>query len=261
MRTGTKTMGLVGMMVALATMPLLSCTSDNEGTVFQGIRQTSPQATPTSVPTVDLLAAAKAAKASGELELAEHNCLILITEHTETGEAVRLLAECRWARIDVILQKVDKTDRRSIRQSFDLAKDMASATEAEVLKVIQTDLSDKKLAEEERGMIYKVVQEIRTRGDELIHARREAFTAFARQHIEEAIKLYTAGKKPWYRFDDKTLFIRAIVELNYVNSVLNEVGDRERTDTVDWYNRLRSELNKAQYQEAVEKSKIILGTE
>lgn len=86
-----------------------------------------------------------------------------------------------------------------------------------------------------------------------------AFNRFAWGQIQKVQDHYGWGKRPWYCGDDESRFVSALVELNYAGCVLPELSDEVRAVVTEWYTRLKSELNKAEYDGAMERFRLTHG--
>ena len=69
---------------------------------------------------------------------------------------------------------------------------------------------------------------------------------------------YEAGKGKWYQNDNERLFIKALIELNYANHVIDELNKKDRSAIVQWHSFLKNELSQTEYQQARQASAIIL---
>lgn len=252
--------------IAVLTVPSMSGRNEPLNHATAAVVKASPAAEVDKevhqggVATTDPLAAARTAKAKGELELAEHDCVALIRKRTAVPEAMATLVEVRNERVANIIATVDASDRRSLQTTFDRARDIWLATEGEAVPLIQADLEASQLSEVERAAIYKLIRDIQRYSQSLAERRTEAFKTFAWQHINKAKEHYAWGKRSWYWVDDDSRFIEGLIELNYATNILDELSDGDRAVIAEWHNRLKGELNKAKYEQAMERSRITLGT-
>jgi hypothetical protein len=174
MNIGTKLIGLVGIVVvALAAMPLLSCTpGTREGVTSREIRhEFSSQASPTLVSTADLLAKAEALRGDGRFREAEITLTLAIQTEGDNLPAWRLLAT-------VLREMSAASIKAGNLLSAARAADRAAATAKGIAGISVNPASP--------GVDPKIVVDEEKATEEAYAAVRDAIDTVAKKLIEDA---------------------------------------------------------------------------
>jgi len=126
----------------------------------------------------------------------------------------------------------------------------------------RADESGGSLSANERQLLFAARARHRERLQTHQRDRQRFFESEAHQHLRRVENAFSRGKRPWYWNDDESCFEEALLELNSAWSrCLADVGEDTRRSLADWHALLKGELNSKQYEETMEKSRIILGVD
>ena len=212
-----------------------------------------------TTPVVDYYSLALAAYNRGELELASDYCVRSIVRLQKLPESIALLKSIHLKESNNQIANVDKCDRRSIKKNFDAAERIWEDYRKLLASVREVDAANELLSDSDLRLVHTTIADVQTIISGIRSTRFYAFHEFAWVHIDKARQLLKEGKSSWYWDDDESKFIDALVELNVAWSVSEEISEGDRTEMIKFHDILKSELNKDEYQRAMNRSKGTLG--
>lgn len=210
-------------------------------------------------PAVDLdayLQRAGEALAGGNLLLADQCCQIVVQHDLACVPALDLWASVRRQRIDLLLARLEPLDRLSLRAAYTEAGKLWAEVTDRIHLLQEIDVQRPQLGDRDRCRLCALSQEVAQYGARFALARRCAFNRFAWDEIGKAKSLYNAGKGRIY--DDKERLQKALVELNIAANVLDQIDEPVKRVIGEWHNTIKGDLNKRQYDEAMQLSRLVI---
>ncbi|MBC8277310.1 MAG: hypothetical protein H8E46_03705, partial [FCB group bacterium] len=169
-------------------------------------------------------------------------------------ESIGLLKSINLKKSDNLTAGVDKKDKLSIKNGFDAAE----KTWEDYRILLASLTKDKVLSDSVLNLIHQNLDAVKPLLSGIKKKRFYAFHEFAWVHIEKAKQLFKEGKGTWN--DDEDKFMDAVVELNFARSVSDEISKSDRNEADKLHVILKSELSSAEFQKAMDRSEVLLGT-
>ena len=212
---------------------------------------------PTSPPTAqfepggeaDWLGQAKDAQEGGRIDEAVHLYQLEIRQGgSSRHRALEALEEVRRHQV---------TEATS-RNDFDTAARHLRLWRQLLLDVVNADANSGFLGKRERDYVFAAKARHQATLEDHQRNRQRFFESKVRETIRRVEEAFARVKRPWYWNDDEAHFQDALFELNRAWQLEAELGEDVRGLLADLHARLKSELSRRQYEETMEKSRIVL---
>jgi len=229
--------------------------SDGETAVVQ---KPTPSTASAKAQTKDYWSLAVAAEKRGDFKLASDYCVQLIKNIQKLPECIGLLNSINLKKSDNLIASVDKKDVLSIKKNFDAAEQIWEDYKTLLTSLPKADAVDKALSDSVLSVVHKNLAAVQPILSGIKKKRFYAFHKLAWVRIDKARQLFKEGKGTWN--DDEGKFMDALVELSFARSVSKEISKSDRTEADKLHSILKSELSAAEFQEAMDRSRVLLGT-
>lgn len=203
---------------------------------------------------------ANAALDSRDFVLAEHYVQRLVSQGADLEATVELIMRLAVAKSDSIISSRDWDDIRVFKRQCDEATSVTQEAILVMNDFLQREAAVSSSQDRAVNFLRDAIKQLEAHKTGLAARRRAGFGAFGNKMLYEAQMVFAQGKGGFFENDDETEFQNALEMIQWCWAIAEELPAEIRARLFDFQTQIKDELSEAEFNETLNRFRIVAGT-